>query len=288
MAVYRANAKLNLTLGCTGKRADGYHLLDSVFCSVDLFDIVSVEKTGKGGITVVSDDPSLPDGKDNLAVRAAELTAERLGISDPCIEIRLEKHIPQKAGMGGGSADAAAAIAGVCGLYGAELSSDDMVKIGLGIGADVPFCLTGGLARVCGIGEKVIEHGTMPDCCFVILMQGGGNSTAEMFKKIDSSPELIVPDSKGLMRSAERGDIRGISEKLENVFTRYSDGAEEMCRDLLESGALGASLTGSGAAVFGIFQDEPSALGCADRMKKKYSGVYTAHPATAGLEKIGD
>lgn len=264
-----ANAKLNLYLDITGRRADGYHLLETVMQSVDLCDVVSVRLCGEG-ITVSCSDPRIPGGEANICYKAARAFFGTAGISAGA-EIYIEKRIPSGAGMGGGSADAAAVLRGLNTLYGAALSDEELSRAALSVGADVPFCLFGGTKLCRGIGELMEDIPPVRDVCFLVIMPQFTCPTGEAYRRWDSAP--LSP--RGLLAAFLEGGAYS-PEKMYNVFeTLYDDARIENIRQrlLIEGGAKGAMMTGSGAAVFGIFEGEDAASKAAALFPQCFSAV---------------
>jgi len=248
----RAYAKLNLTLGVLYKRSDGYHALDSIMQSVDLFDTVTIERAND--VLVTSTGMLLPF--DNTVRRAAEKYRALTGRG---AHVRVEKRIPAEAGMGGGSADAAAVLNGMQALYG-EVDEPTLIELGAAVGADVPFCMRGGLRRAEGIGE-ILTPLRGPKMNFVVVKPKQGVSTKKLFSMLKLPRSM--PDTTGCMRALADGDVPAAAALLFNALEEPAVGLVpeigEIKRALLDAGALNACMTGSGSAVFGLFPDESSA-----------------------------
>lgn len=264
----KAYGKINLYLDVMGKRDDGYHNILSVMHTVGLYDAVTVSRS-ENGIKMSCSDTSLSCGEDNLCVKAARKFFEAANIHGGC-EIYLDKILPMGAGMGGGSADAAAVLRALNTLYEASLTTDDLCRIGVKIGADVPFCVVGGCKKAEGIGEILTDFPSMPEC-FLIICEGGKKvSTPEAYRQIDRTPASQKGDFEGLRHNMINGSLEGICGSLYNRFEdTYSD-CEKMKRLLMDNDARGALMTGSGSAVFGVFESE-----------------YQAEKAQKVLEKSG-
>jgi len=279
-----ANAKVNLALDITGVREDGYHLMDMLNRSAGLSDILTIRKSeGKEHVLLV-DGSEVSDPSSNLVMKAVREIEKMTGGAIRPLELDLTKNIPAQAGLGGGSADAAAALIGVSELLNLRLTGEELQRAAGKLGADIPFCLTGGAARVTGIGETVRP---VPDNCaysFVILMPDGGKSTAEAFREADSRI-LRHPDICRAERCLTRGDLEGLAQSLDNAFfDREKDAlTASLIAQLLQGGALGASLTGSGAAVFGLFSDREEARACAGRCRKEGMRAWACEPAASGV-----
>lgn len=263
-----AYAKLNLYLDITGRRADGYHLLETVMQSVSLADEVTVVVSAGSGITLSCSREDIPSDSRNTAYRAAELFLQRAGASGSvCIDI--EKNIPSGAGMGGGSADAAAVLKALNAAFDEPLSEAELLEIAAQVGADVPFCLVGG-AKLCrGIGEEMSDI-TPAEGAFLVVKPEFGCPTGEAYRRYDESPLEI----HGGLERFSAGLPGDYAPEMYNVFQRlYADERiERICARLTELGAKGAMLTGSGSAVFGVFDGESGA----QRACGEFPGCFTA------------
>ncbi len=256
-----APAKVNLFLDVVGRRENGYHDIESVMQTVTLFDRVEItryEDAAEPNLDVLCSEPSVPSGEGNIVYRAAKAFFAALGIENYQVSFVIDKKIPMEAGLGGGSSDAAAAIIGLDDLYGTRLSVDEMCKIGVTVGADVPFCIKKGTATAEGIGEILTACSPMPGCAFVIAMPTGSKiSTAEAYKKIDAMPKVPHASLADVLQTLDAGDLDGLADILYNKFeavTPESAGAHALCTKMLTLGALGARMSGSGPSVFGIFR----------------------------------
>ena len=265
--IIRANAKINLTLDITGKRADGYHLIDSVFQSVSAADIVEVQSNDK--ITVGcerffgGDDIN---GEKNIAFKAAKEFFAFAGIPGGA-KITIEKYIPVCAGLGGGSADAAAVIYALNSIYKTGLSREELTEIALKCGADVPFFLFGGTARVRGIGEEVEKLGFIGDFAVLIVRGGDKKSTADMYKKLDLMPDLKKQTDR-FCELLEAGEKTEALKGCGNAFLPVQDD-NGVLKLLSEFNPIAASLSGSGPSYFAVFENEKSALAAADELQKR-------------------
>ena len=266
-----ACAKLNLYLDITGRRSDGYHLLETVMQSVSLSDIVTLSVTVGSGISVSCSDPLIPCGEKNIAYRAAALFLEACGI-ERHVEIDIQKRIPSGAGMGGGSADAAAVLRGLDRALGAPLDTGRLYEIALQCGADVPFCLYGG-TRICrGIGEELSSCCEVSGCAFLVVMPDFTCPTGEAYRKYDSAPVAARGMLTQFVRDVECGCFASC---MYNVFEElYGDERiSDIRRTLTDAEACGAALTGSGAAVFGVFDGEAAASEAAKLFPTYFTSV---------------
>ena len=258
-----ACAKINLSLSVLGKREDGYHELDTVMQSVDLSDTVYIEKC-RGILT----DCKGISAEENIAARAARLFCEKTG-AEGC-KIKIEKRIPAAAGLGGGSADAAAVLAGLNRLYKTGISKTELCEIAVKIGADVPFLIAGGTARARGIGEKLTPLMPLKDCWFLLAKAEEKPSTAEMFSRLDST-DYIKPDIEKTVNAVNCGDLNGVLENLGNSFEILW--SKSALKEMLSSTHPAAcSLSGSGPARFAVYGDLNAALRARDKLSAK--GVF--------------
>jgi 4-diphosphocytidyl-2-C-methyl-D-erythritol kinase len=248
---WKAYAKLNLTMEVLDRRPDGYHNIRSVMVFVDLHDTLTVEKAPV--FSFRCSDPAL-DGPQNLAVRAWEALRDRYG-SGP-VSIFLEKRTPCQSGMGGGSADAAGVLRAVNRLFAMGLTPQELRQAGQTLGADVPACITGGGVLAEGIGERITPF-TPGNLSFVVLKPEASFSTPRMYARLDQMPGRRPPgEHRAMMAAVSAGDAQRTASLLMNHFEAAAEAPEEILRAkdaLLQAGALGASMTGAGSAVFGIF-----------------------------------
>ena len=266
-----AGAKLNLYLDITGRRDDGYHLLETVMQSISLSDVVTLFLEEGSGITVDCDMPSIPCDERNIAYKAAERYLKAAGMEKK-VGIEIQKRIPSGAGMGGGSADAAAVLAGLDKMLGSPIDNEELYSIAADIGADVPFCLAGGTKICKGIGEEMSDTYEVKDCFFLVIMPDFTCPTGAAYGKYDEHP---IPAKKALSEFADSVKNGSFAEKMYNVFeVLYADTRiEKIKTELIAAGARGAMLTGSGAAVFGVFDTEKAALNAVSRFPAYFTSV---------------
>ncbi len=285
----RAFAKINLTLDIVGTREDGYHLLESVMQSVSLHDTVTVVTDNSGGISVSTTDDTIADDKTNIAYRAAEAFFAHTGITCEGLEIRIKKRIPTGAGLGGGSADGAAVLTALNELYSARLTQEQLCSIGETVGADIPFCIIGGTMMVRGIGNILSPLPSLEDFFIVIAKPVDSVSTAAAYKAVDESTAAVVhPLTDEVCGDVCAEDIPALASHLCNVFEQALalPGSLAIRDAMLAGDALGACMTGSGSAVFGIFEDEDDAKKCCDILKKTWDNVYLTTPVGFGCETV--
>lgn len=268
----QAYAKVNLTLDVQGRRDDGYHLLSSVMQSISLFDTVILQRQVPGqGILIESDHPLVPTDPTNICWRAAEAFQKYTKVpGELSLSISLLKQIPVGAGLGGGSADAAAILHGLNLLYETELSLDELQAIGVTIGADVPFCLQGGTCLVEGIGEKVTPVAHFPPMTLVLVKPDVHVSTAEIYRQLD--PLAHGGDSTHRLLRFLSGDDslplgRILENALESVTANLVPEVGEWKKKLGDSGAVATLMSGSGPTVFGLFSSSSLARQFQERFK---------------------
>ena len=261
-----ANAKINLGLDVVGEREDGYHLLDMVMQAIDLSDTLEIEPAGGLSLTV----DGAPAGEENLVLRAA-MALQRWTGARHGARMALTKRVPARAGLGGGSADCAAALRALNGLWGLGLSDGELLEIGLALGADVPFCLTGGLAVVRGIGEDIAPVAGAPEIPLVIVVPGGGLSTGAVFRLWDGGgfPDVAL-DTDALAVAVAAGRLADVHRLCANALTAPAISQMPEIGELIEKmralGAGAAFMTGSGSAVVGAFDDPPAARAAASAL----------------------
>ncbi len=277
-AIARSYAKVNLTLDVLSKRSDGYHDVKMIMQTLSLFDLVIVDRAEKG-ITVTSNLKYLPSNDKNIAWQAASLFFDETGIKGGA-KVLLHKNIPVAAGLAGGSGNAAAVLCALDKLYNTGLSDEELCKIGLKLGADVPYCIMGGTQLAEGIGEKLTELNPLPKMTFLLVKPAAGVSTAQIYAAIDSCDNLSRPDTEKMLNAIEMGDKEEICNNLSNIMEAVTAAeAPEIYKiknTLLEKGAKGAVMSGSGPTVFGIFEDYTTAKKAADEFSKTYKEVYVA------------
>ncbi len=274
----KAYAKINLSLDITAKRDDGYHLLDTVMQSISLCDEVTIEKNSSGKINLSSNEKNIPLDKKNTAYKAAKLILDYGNITEFGVDIHIEKHIPSEAGMGGASADAAAVIRGMIKLFSLDIPVSKQIELATKVGADVPFCLIGGTKRCEGIGEIMSDAPILPNCNIVICKPQIGVSTPKAFSLWDSgNVQFFKTDN--MINALKGGNIKDIACNLSNVFDELLDIEEvqNIKKTMIKSGALGAVMTGSGSAVYGIFDSVDNARVAAHNLQS-FGKVFIAQP----------
>lgn len=277
----KACAKVNLTLDVLGRRADGYHDLCMVMETVDLCDHLRFTQGGEG-VSVRSNLRFLPTGDNNLAAAAALAFGKATGVDLGGLIIEIEKHIPVCAGTAGGSSDAAAVLRYLNRKTGADLSDQALRDIAAQVGSDVPYCLRGGTALAEGRGEKLTALPPLPGCWFVLCKPPFSISTPALFAQVDRHKLRRRPDTKGVLAALEAGDLAGVARRLYNVFEdvldpRQARAVAEIKNRLINAGALGTVMTGTGSTVYGLFDREAAAQGAWEELKESYDDVFLCH-----------
>lgn len=277
----KAYAKVNFALDVVGVRPDGYHELRTVMQSVSLVDEVMVERIGGGfELRVEPQNPGIGPREENTAYRAWRLLCDRLGEELPA-RVALRKNIPAGAGLGGGSADAAAVLRGLEKLFDLGLSAEEMRDVGKEIGADVPFCVSGGTALGEGVGEILSPVPSPPDHRLLVVKPRRGADTAEIYRAYDAGIAGGGAADR-VLYALRSGDLAGLAGALGNDLAPVAKAmvpeVAELERNLLEAGAMGASMTGSGTAVYGLFRDEDAALRAREKVDAPFAGVCVPVP----------
>ena len=276
-----APAKVNLALDILGRREDGYHEMRMVMQTVSLCDTVTVEETAEG-FFLRTDGDFIPAGKKTLEQQAAEGFFRVAGLPMPGLAVTLDKRTPAYAGMGGGSADVAALLRLLRDRYCPSMEDGELERIGLTVGSDMPFCVSGGTALAEGRGERLTALPGLPDCWVLLCKPDFGIPTPALFARADSGQPKHRPDIDGMVRALEAGSLEGAASRLCNVFEELlPEEYHEVFRikeQLLKLGALNAAMSGSGPTVFGIFRHHAEAERAAAVLKTAYAQTYVAEP----------
>lgn len=269
-----AYAKVNLSLLITGINDNGYHILDTVMQTVSLYDTVTVCKNNENIIDVLCDNNEL-SGENNICYKAAQLFYKTVHVQSG-VTIKIIKKIPQAAGLGGGSADAAAVLNLMNRLYNYPLSYSELCDIALELGADVPFCIKGGSARVGGIGEDLEYIKRTLPLYLVLVKDMEKPSTGYMYKEFDRIGKFSINSqrSEQMVKGLESGDYREFVNAFYNDFSSVWD-YTDLKEQLVKIGADGVSLSGSGPTVMGVFSSKEKADKAADILLQKYSNVFS-------------
>lgn len=280
-----APAKLNLALDVVGTLPNGYHDLDMVMQAIDLQERLVLRRSPYLNLRMPGS--FVPVNNKNTAIKAALAFFDYTGLLAG-VDITIHKAVPVRAGMAGGSADAAGVLVGMNELYGAKLSMSELCAIGATIGADVPFALMGGTCRVRGVGDLLKPLPPCPDCRFVVVMPSIGVSTPEAFQRYDQMGSPVHPDCERQEAAVRAGDLAAICAAAGNALEHCS-GAQEtpaICAKLNEHGALTSQMTGSGAAVFGVFDVEDAARAAVQALQGSYKQVYLCRPVRGGAQVL--
>lgn len=260
--VVNAYAKINLGLDVLRKREDGYHEVCMIMQSLELHDIITIAKAETEAITIRTNLSYIPNDQGNLVHKAAALFLDHIGNKDG-LQIKLEKNIPVAAGLAGGSSDAAATLKGLNELYQAGLSTEELMKLGVRIGADVPYCLLLGTALSEGIGEVLTSLPPMPNCMILLVKPDFSVSTKYVYENLRLNSSSVHPDISAMQRALLSGDLSELTTHMDNILQTVTVKNYPIITDIknkmLELGAMASLMSGSGPTVFGIFKDHTTA-----------------------------
>lgn len=253
-----APAKINLGLDVLRRREDGYHEVKMIMQSVRLFDRLTLTKSSTPGIRLRTNLKFLPINEDNLVYKSAKLLMDEFEINDG-LDIYLDKRIPVAAGMAGGSTDAASCMLALNRLFHLKLSNKELMKRGVSLGADIPYCIMKGTALSEGIGEVLSPLPKAPDCYVLIAKPGFHVSTRFVYSNLQLDDETSHPDIDLMIDCIRKNDLYGLCDNMANILETVTipehPEIEDIKRTMLENGALGSLMSGSGPTVFGIFDD---------------------------------
>lgn len=275
-----APAKVNLTLSVGDRRPDGYHDVSTVMQAVGLYDTLILTHGG-AGLTLTCTDPAVPSDATNLVLRAAGKFFEETKLPVPDLHLHLRKRIPSQAGLGGGSSDAAAVLRALRTLYAPDISDGRLETLAARLGSDVPFFIRGGTQLATGRGEVVSPLPPLTAGWFVVVKPDEGYSTAEMYRRLDEPGSVLVRNSRYMQDAVAANNVHAVAVELHNSFERVvpKDSSLRTIKDALRAqGALGTLLSGSGSAVFGLFDDQSAAAAAAEALKKTWPWVFVARP----------
>ena len=279
----RAAAKINLFLDITGKRGDGYHIVNMVMQSVSLYDEVTVTVgNGDGEITVSCTDENVPCDETNTAYKAVKEFFKYAEMKPMNVWVKIKKRIPSQAGMAGGSTDAAAVLVALNEMLETEFSQDELAEIAENIGADVPFCIYGGTMTANGIGTILTPLPEMPECYIVVVKPDIKISTKEAYAKSDSIGYEQTRSIETMIDAVCNGNINAVGKALYNKFEEVVEVPEiDEIKSCMETyGAEGALMTGSGSAIFGIFEERSDADDCMDYLERHFENVWLVEPVS--------
>ena len=287
----KSRAKINLSIDVIGKREDGYHIVEMIMQTIDLYDDIKLKELEEDNIIIKSECFYIPLNEDNIVYKAAKLIKEKMDIKKG-IEIFIKKNIPVAAGMAGGSSNAAAVLVGLNELWELGLSKDELRDLGLKLGADVPFCIEGGTALAEGIGEKLTYiKGINKDVNILVCKPDIFVSTKEVYQSLDIKNIEKRPDNKLLIEKKKNDDIVSVSNNMVNVLEevtskKYSD-IKVIENIIAKNGAMGTMMSGSGPTVFGFFDNEEKAKRARVELLENYSQVYVVTSSEKGVEIYG-
>lgn len=284
----KAAAKINLMLDILKRLENGYHSLFMIMQSVDLFDIVSVEKNTQNKIIIECDKDGIPCNEKNIAYKCAMKFFEYCNINDNGVTIKIEKNIPMAAGVAGGSADGAAVLYCLNKIYNKNLSQKELCEIGNKVGADIPFSLTGGTAVTLGTGNVIAPVKDLPECYIVLCKPEQDVSTPEAYAEFDALNRVRHLDRVSMIDAVSNADYEKICSLCGNVFEQAVEVPKRphIKGIMRKSGADACCMSGSGPTVFGLFSDKDKANECYDKLKAKYNQVYICKPVNMGIVEI--
>lgn len=287
----KSRAKINLSIDVLGKRQDGYHLVEMIMQTIDLFDIIKIFPLDEDKIIIDSNSKEMPMDSSNIMYKAASLIKQEFNIKRG-IKIYIEKNIPIAAGMAGGSSNAAAVLVGLNKLWDLNLSKNELKGIGLQLGADVPFCIEGEASLAENIGEKLTNiDGLSQDTFILVCKPELFVSTKEVYEAIDSKIIKKRPDNKLLIRLLKENNIELLSKNMYNVLESITKEKYPIINEIEEiminNRALGAMMSGSGPTVFGLYNNEEDAEKCKKILLENFKQVYLVKSHKKGVEING-
>lgn len=288
--ILEANAKINLLLDILGRTDDGYHTVYMVMQSVGIGDRVTVTENGKAGtIELTCSNEKLPSDKTNIGWKAAEAFFKATGIKNPGISIDIEKHIPFAAGLAGGSADAAAVLVGLNRMLGADLNDRELCRIGLEVGADVPFCIQGGTMLSLDIGGVLAPLPDVPGDYYVLVKPDQDVNTGKAYAAFDQAHNVRHLRRDEFLHAIVRGNFEDMYDMVGNVFEQFVavDDRVEIKAIMRGTGAECYCMSGSGPTIYGIFHTEEEAEACVEALKGKgFENVFLCRPEKEGVKII--
>ena len=287
----KSRAKINLSIDVLGKREDGYHLVEMIMQTIDLFDKIKIFSLKEDTIIIESNSLDIPLDSTNIVYKAADLIKKQYNIKEG-VKIIIEKNIPIAAGMAGGSSNAAAVLVGLNQLWRLKLSENKLKELGLKLGADVPFCIGGQTALAENIGEKLTKIYGLSENIFILVCKPElFVSTKEIYEEIDSKIIEKRPNNKLLIQLLKENKIQQIADNMYNVLEEVTRERypviEEIEKIMMENDALGSMMSGSGPTVFGLYRNREDAENCKNKLLKKFSQVYIVKSHNKGVEIYG-
>ena len=287
----KSRAKINLSIDVLGKRPDGYHLVEMIMQTIDLFDNIKIFSLEEDQIIISSNSKDIPVDSSNIVYKAANLIKQEFNIKKG-VEIYIDKNIPIAAGMAGGSSNAAAVLVGLNKLWGLNLSKNELKELGLQLGADVPFCIEGEASLAENIGEKLTNiEGLSQDVFILVCKPELFVSTKEVYEAIDSKIIEKRPDNKLLIRLLKENNIELLAKNMYNVLESVTKEKypiiKEIEKIMIDNKALGAMMSGSGPTVFGLYTNEDDAQRCKKILLENFKQVYIVKSHKKGVEING-
>ena len=271
-----AYAKINLSLDVVNRREDGYHELRMIMQQIDLKDVITIREIN-AGMVIESNSSEIPTNASNLVHKAWKILRDEYNIYKG-IHVKIDKQIPVSAGLAGGSSDAAAVLKGLNKLWKLNIADEKLMEMGLKIGADVPYCIMGGTALAEGIGEKLTKIKDFSSKLILLAKPDISVSTAEVYTGLNLNNIAIHPNTDELIEYIKQDDVESLAKNmvnvLENVTVQKYSIIQQIKNDMIECGALGSLMSGSGPTVFGIFDDENSIIKCKTNLEKYLKTVH--------------
>ncbi|SHI52109.1 4-(cytidine 5'-diphospho)-2-C-methyl-D-erythritol kinase [Lutispora thermophila] len=279
--IQKAPAKINLAIDVLSKRPDGFHDVKMIMQSVALYDVISLKPVHGGRITVTSNSKNIPTDGKNIVYKTAEYIRHKYNVKSG-VEIHIEKNIPISAGLAGGSTDAAAVLKLLDKAWNLKLTKTEMLEAAKKLGSDVPFCITGGTALAEGLGEKLTNLKSMPECYILLAKPDMDISTKEVYEGIDLEEITRRPDIDAIIEAINEGNLNKIGDNLWNVLEYVTIKKCPLIKDikekLMEYGALGSVMSGSGPTVFGLFKDQSQAYMAYEHIKQMVNEIFVVKP----------
>ena len=284
----KAYAKINLMLDIVNRRNDGYHDLFMIMQSVGVYDTVTVTENKSKSISITCNIDDIPLNNKNIAWKAAEAFFEATKKKNKGININIVKRIPHAAGLAGGSADGAAVIVALNKIYNTELSEAELCKIGVKIGADVPFCITGGTLVAQGIGDVLSKVKPLRKCHILLAKPDFDVNTAFAYKQFDLFGKTHTPDKLGMLCAMQSRDLDAICSKMENVFEQFIEVPNRInIKEVIKNNnAKGFCMSGSGPTVFGIFENKEDAVKASEELKPYAKDIMICTPVNKGCKIV--
>lgn len=287
----KSRAKINLSIDVLGKRQDGYHLVEMIMQTIDLYDLIEISEREDNQIIIKSTSNEIPLDCNNLVYKAADLIRNTFDINKG-VEIYIKKNIPVAAGMAGGSSNAAAILVGLNKIWNLNLSDQKLEEIGLKLGADVPFCINGGAVLASGIGEELTPiKGLSKDVCILVCKPDLFVSTKEIYECIDSKHIEKRPNNQFLIDCLKNENTRQLAENMFNVLEEVTVDKHPVIQQIEDimtrNKALGAMMSGSGPTVFGLYENREEALKCKSILEKQFKQTFVVACEEKGVEVNG-